>query len=93
MTVTTMVSNNRGICPQCGEEEVLFFDDDGELLCSDCIFENESCYDFEDNDGDFGCLFGAKCCMPGLHFRSECYTAEMYEAAMDEEFAVREGGE
>lgn len=28
---------------------------------------------------EFGCLYPDKCCMPGLHMRSECHTAEDYE--------------
>jgi hypothetical protein len=45
--------------------------------------------DFEDEDlverdefgvEEFGCVFGAACCMPGYHFPSECHTAEMAEA-------------
>lgn len=27
-------------CNECGSTDELFFDDDGDLVCSDCIFEN-----------------------------------------------------
>lgn len=40
--------------------------------------------DFDDEPRerqDFGCCFPGECCMPGLHFPSECHTAAMYEAA------------
>lgn len=26
-----------------------------------------------------GCCFPDKCCMPGIHFKNECHTPEMYE--------------
>lgn len=31
------------------------------------------------HEDDFGCLFPGSCCMPELHFVSECHTAEMAE--------------
>lgn len=34
---------------------------------------------------DFGCWFGTRCMMPGLHFPSECHTAEMMEAEIKED--------
>lgn len=40
------ISYQKGKCLQCGDYDTLFFDDDGELLCSDCIFENECDKDF-----------------------------------------------
>lgn len=33
----------------------------------------------------FGCDFPERCCMPGLHFPSECHTAEMMEQLMEED--------
>jgi hypothetical protein len=29
--------------------------------------------------GEEGCLFPRNCCMPGIHYTSECYTPEMAE--------------
>lgn len=50
--------------------------------CNGC----DECTDYDDyaseDDGppEFGCcLPPGECCMPGLHFPSECHTAEMYE--------------
>ena len=40
-----------GKCSQCDEIDYLYFDDDGNLLCGDCIFENE-CYRLYDDDDD-----------------------------------------
>lgn len=34
--------------------------------------------DYEDREG-FGCVFPGRCVMPGLHYESECATAEMIE--------------
>lgn len=34
-----------------------------------------------------GCCFPGECIMPGEHLRSECHTAEMMEAYMDEQGA------
>lgn len=55
--------------------------DDG---CNGC----DECTDYDDGDEgeprerqDFGCCLPGECCMPGLHFPSECHTAAMYEAA------------
>ncbi len=36
----------------------------------------------DDEMSTFGCCFPKECQMSGLHFMSECHTAEMYEAAM-----------
>lgn len=30
--------------------------------------------------GEMGCLFHSECCMPGMHYTSECFTAEDAEA-------------
>jgi hypothetical protein len=43
-----------------------------------------------DDEDDFGCWFPDECCMPGLHMRSECHTAEMIEAFNAECEAMRE---
>lgn len=55
-----------------------------DLGCAGC----DECTDYDDDDADeprerqdFGCCFPGECCMPGLHFPSECHTAAMYEAA------------
>ena len=46
-------------------------------------FENSLAYDDLSYDTDgfgfeaFGCIFGQKCLMMGLHYQHECYTAEM----------------
>lgn len=52
--------------------------------CNGC----DECTDYEayadDGDGppEFGCcLPPGECCMPGLHFPSECHTAADYERA------------
>jgi hypothetical protein len=29
--------------------------------------------------GEEGCLFPGECCMPGIHYTSECHTPEMME--------------
>lgn len=33
----------------------------------------------------WGCLFGERCCMPGLHFEDKCHKAEMAEEWMSGE--------
>lgn len=46
-------------------------------------------YDGEENDEefqsyeveDYGCLYGDKCCMPGLHYVGECHTKDILEDA------------
>lgn len=49
--------------------------------CAGC----DECTDYDDyDDADssretFGCCFPGECCMPGLHFPSECHTAADYE--------------
>ena len=49
--------------------------------CNGC----DDCTDYEDEDRDppeFGCCLPlGECCMPGLHFPSECHTAADYERA------------
>jgi NMD protein affecting ribosome stability and mRNA decay len=51
MATKEFISTQKGKCPQCGDYGALFFDDDGELLCSDCIFENETSI-LDDDDDD-----------------------------------------
>lgn len=42
--------------------------------------------DFDDENWDEeGCCYPDKCCMGGLHFKSECHTAEDLEAIGEEE--------
>ena len=68
------------------------------------VYDEDHDDDFRDNYGDgglledFDCLFPGNCCMPELHFPSECHTPEMaaefygYEedsAALDEGETVR----
>lgn len=48
------------------------FEDD--LAHEDLDYEEDE-FGFE----EYGCVFGDGCCMPGFHFRSECYTPEMAE--------------
>lgn len=51
----------------------------------DCETCGERYYDDEREDDIFGeCLYPKECVMPGDHMPSECHTAEMYEAAMEE---------
>lgn len=40
--------------------------------------------DEEETDPDFDCCFPDRCLMGGLHYRSECYTAEGMEAYNEE---------
>lgn len=54
--------------------------EDGCAGCEDCIDDDD--YDDAPRERlDFGCCMPGECCMPGLHFPSECHTAAMYEAA------------
>lgn len=39
----------------------------------------------DDERESFGCVLPSKCCMPSLHYPSECHTAEMMEQ-INEEF-------
>jgi hypothetical protein len=34
--------------------------------------------------GEDGCLYPDKCCMGGIHYKSECHTAEDLEAIEEE---------
>lgn len=36
-------------------------------------------YEGEPSEDEEGCCFPDECCMPGLHMKSECHTAEMIE--------------
>jgi len=51
--------------------------------CNGC----DECVDYDDYADDSGppefgcCLPPGECCMPGLHFPSECHTAADYERA------------
>ena len=80
-------------CPACGCKEVHPVldendrNDDRLQCCAACgeVFDlDEHAYE-EDDDVDrsppqFGCcLPPGECCMPGLHFPSECHTAADYE--------------
>ena len=63
--------NNMHECPICGQ------------ICDcacDCEEQAERWDGMEDFANEkleeFGCLYGAACCMPGLHFPSECHTAK-----------------
>jgi len=42
MITVTLQSNLWDICEQCNQEGEVFYDDDGNLLCHDCLFENET---------------------------------------------------
>lgn len=44
-----------------------------------CECDPDGAAHFESGRDEWGCLFGADCCMPDLHFTSECHTAEMME--------------
>lgn len=35
--------------------------------------------DSSEREDEAGCCFPGTCCMPGVHLRSECCTAEMME--------------
>lgn len=43
--------------------------------CSEHEGLHDDLFDYDDEEG-FGCVLGARCCMPGLHYPSECYSAE-----------------
>lgn len=51
--------------------------------CEDGCNGCDECVDYADEDDgppEFGCcLPDGECCMPGLHFPSECHTAADYE--------------
>jgi len=50
--------------------------------CTDYDAEDEDYADDEPRESlGFSCCLPGECCMPGLHFPSECHTAAMYEAA------------
>jgi 3-hydroxymyristoyl/3-hydroxydecanoyl-(acyl carrier protein) dehydratase len=53
-----------------------YFNDD---LDADPVNEYTE-HDAMEDEFEFGCHFPDECVMPGLHFRSECHTAEMIEA-------------
>ena len=55
-------------------------------------FADEDPYDDPHDDDGFGCLFPGRCCMPELHFVSECHTAEM-AGEMHEYAALADAGE
>jgi hypothetical protein len=51
--------------------------------------------DYESNDEDelmedYECILGPACVMPGLHFPSECHTAEMMEEINNNDFPEEE---
>ena len=54
--------------------------------CDECIdWDDDECTDEPREHLEFGCcLPPGECCMPGLHFPSECHTAEAYEASQGE---------
>ena len=81
-------------CPICGQicdcDGDDFFHDKSPQYCAcDCEEQAERWDGMEDFANEkleeFGCLYGAACCMPGLHFPSECHTAEMLEAEFAEQ--------
>lgn len=51
--------------------------------CEDGCNGCDECTDYADEDDgppEFGCcLPPGECCMPGLHFQSECHTAADYQ--------------
>ena len=54
-------------------------------------FYNEFAEEWCENDAwqwEVGCCFPDNCCMPGVHFKGECHTAEMLEA--EEKAAVED---
>jgi hypothetical protein len=59
------------ICPDCGET----------CACEGGIGGFLDAREAE----DYGCCYPDLCCMPGLHFRSECHTAEDVEAGFQVE--------
>ncbi|MGF1472952.1 MAG: hypothetical protein ACFB50_14585 [Rubrobacteraceae bacterium] len=67
------------MCKDVKERDPFWFydvedEDSGNFTHGDLDYEEDE-FGFE----EFGCVFGSECCMPGFHFRSECYTPEMAE--------------
>lgn len=56
------------------EEEYEDREDEPDFMQSD-VFDR-------DDDDEWGCVFGERCCMPGYHTKDECHTAEMAEEWM-----------
>ena len=54
--------------------------------CDDCTdYNDDDCDDEPRERLEFGCcLPPGECCMPGLHFPSECHTVESYEDAVSQ---------
>lgn len=69
-------------CPECGlicycggDIDDICLDDDAQLRCSHCDEQKEG----DAQEDEEGCCFPKECCMPGVHRKSECHTAEMIE--------------
>jgi hypothetical protein len=68
----------------------------GDAECDLCgvpgCSEREGLYDapFDDDVEGFGCVLGTRCCMPELHYPSECYSAEDAEEYHRQEELRRE---
>ena len=84
-------------CPECGQmcycgrdiDDCLLNLEEDVVHCTHCPYDGgDSDHDdepYEDNpDDEEGCQFPDRCCMQGLHRRSECHTAEMLEMYYDE---------
>lgn len=48
------------------------------------MIDDDLLEDLEDDADGFGCHFPKECCMPGVHLRSECHTAEMLDEIQNE---------
>lgn len=60
-----------------------------DIIVYDCDEQEEGGDDMGDfvneETEEFGCLYGAACCMPGVHFPSGCHTPEMLADGFPEE--------
>lgn len=50
---------------------------DDTFLCGDS--DDWPVGDPDEERETFGCVFPGQCCMPGLHYPSECHTVEMIQ--------------
>lgn len=68
------------MCKDAKERDPFWFYDVEHDDLEDAFSHGDLDYE-EDEFGfeEFGCVFGEECCMPGFHYRSECYTPEMAE--------------
>ncbi|MDP9427248.1 MAG: hypothetical protein M3P37_14815 [Actinomycetota bacterium] len=61
---------------QAAAVEVAYGDAECDLCGVPGCSEHEGFADLFDDTEGFGCVLGARCCMPELHYASECHNAE-----------------